>query len=50
MPTGICLHKDENDLTKDTDAVLHGYLSVTPLTTVKTDPTAYDLLKELNGD
>ena len=48
MPTGICLHKDENDITKDTDAVLHGYLSITPLTTVKTNHEAYRILKERN--
>lgn len=49
MPTGICLHKDENDLTKDTDAVLHGYVSITPLTTVKTNHEAYKILKQLNN-
>lgn len=48
MPTGICLHKDEGDLTKDTDAVLHGYLSITPLTTVKTNHEAYAKLRQLN--
>ena len=50
MPTGICLHKDENDITKDTDAVHRGYLSVTPLTTVKTDHEAYRILKGLNPE
>ncbi len=48
MPTGVCLHKDEGDLTKDTDAVHHGYLSVTPLTTVKTNHEAYNILSGLN--
>lgn len=43
-PTGIMVWKDSGDDTLDTDATLHGYISITPLTTDKTCWTIYNKL------
>ncbi|MBQ6043123.1 MAG: 5'/3'-nucleotidase SurE [Clostridia bacterium] len=42
---GYCAYESSNDLTYDTDAVMNGYISVTPLTTERTDLKAYETLK-----
>ena len=47
-PKGICVYENKNDLTLDTDSVMSGYISVTPLTTDRTDRTLYEQLNELN--
>ena len=39
---------DLSDLTVDINAVLSGYVSISPLTANKTDLVAYARLKELN--
>lgn len=44
---GLCVYEDSNDLTLDTDAVMHGYISVTPLTTQRTDLAMFEKLKHL---
>ena len=40
-PKGKCVYEDRNDLSIDTDAVMHSYVSITPLTTDKTCEKAY---------
>jgi len=40
-PKGKCVYQDSGDLTLDTDAVKHGYISVTPLTTDRTNYAVY---------
>ena len=45
-PEGYPIWKDSNDNTLDTDATLHGYISVTPLTTNKTNMEVYRRLAE----
>ena len=40
---------DANDLTTDINATGNGYVSITPLTAVKTDLAAYVLLKDVKG-
>ena len=42
---GKCVHKDTGDLTIDSDAVTHGYISITPLTTNKTNIAVFEALK-----
>ncbi len=41
---GYSVHINTHDLTLDTDATLSGYISVTPLTTRRTDEAAYQAL------
>ena len=45
-PEGYPIWEDSNDNTLDTDATLHGYISVTPLTTNKTNMEVYRRLAE----
>ena len=46
-PTGYAIWKDRGDDTLDTDATLHGYITVTPLTIDKTNWEVYRKLKAL---
>ena len=46
-PTGYSIWADRNDNTLDTDATLHGYISVTPLTIDKTNWDVYRQLTKL---
>ena len=48
MPTGKCVYADRNDLTLDTDCVMHGYISVMPLTINRADMDVYRQLQYLN--
>ena len=43
---GECTYKPGNDLTLDTDAVMNGYISITPLTNNVTDMQVYKRLTE----
>lgn len=45
-PKGKPVWQDSNDLTLDTDATLHGYITVTPMTTDKTNWDVYKKLTE----
>ncbi len=45
---GICIHENKGDLTLDTDAVVSGYISISPLTVCRIDLPLYERLKELN--
>ena len=46
-PTGYAIWKDRGDNTLDTDATLHGYITVTPLTVDKTNWEVYHKLTAL---
>lgn len=46
-PRGFAIWKDSGDDTLDTDATIHGYITVTPLTTNKTDLALYRKLSGL---
>jgi 5'-nucleotidase len=47
-PNGKCIYVNSNDLTLDTDAVMSGYVSITPLSVNKTEQTVYQALSVLN--
>lgn len=46
---GNFIFYDTNDLTLDTDCVIHGHISVTPLTFERTDMVMFEKLKTLNN-
>lgn len=46
MPVGRCIHENKGDLTIDTDCVVSGYISITPMTLARTDMRIYDLLTQ----
>lgn len=46
-PTGYPIWEDQGDDTLDTDATLHGYITVTPLTVDKTNWEVYNKLRKL---
>ena len=48
-PRGFAIWEDSRDDTLDTDATLHGYITISPLTTDKTCRTVYDRLAGLNA-
>lgn len=48
MPTGKYVYENRDDMTLDTDATLHGYISITPLTIERTERTVFNALKHLN--
>ena len=48
VPNGVCVYKPTGDLTVDTDAVVEGYVSITPLTINMTDINVYRKLIMLN--
>ena len=48
VPNGVCVYKPTGDLTVDTDAVVEGYISITPLTINMTDMVLFHRLSALN--
>ena len=44
MPKGKQVYVDRNDLTLDTDCVMHGYISIMPMTISRADPAVYSQL------
>ena len=48
VPNGVCVYKPTGDLTVDTDAVVEGYISITPLTINMTDVVLFHRLSALN--
>ena len=48
LPKGKPVWEDRQDLTLDTDAALHGYISITPLTNDRTEQSVYGRLSHLN--
>lgn len=49
MAHGFSAYVEDHDYEIDTNAALHGYLSVSPITIVRTDVRMFDELKKLNG-
>ena len=47
-PTGYSIWEDQGDDTLDTDATLHGYITITPLTIDKTNHNVFCKLKDLS--
>ncbi len=47
-PTGKFVYEDRNDMTLDTDAVFHGYISITPMALSRTRLDLYEDLSHLN--
>ena len=47
-PNGKCIYFNSNDLTLDTDAVMSGYISITPLSVNKTEQNIFATLSDLN--
>ena len=45
MPVGRCVHVNGGDMTLDTDCVISGGISITPMTLNRTDMAIYDLLR-----
>ena len=48
MPHGKCVYKDNLDLTLDTDCVMHGYISIMPMTINRANMDVYRQLTYLN--
>ena len=48
-PNGKCIYQNSDDLTLDTDAVMSGYISITPLSVNKTQQDVYQALSALNA-
>ena len=48
QPQGGSIYQDHHDYCIDTDATLHGYISITPLTLDRTEQNAYRDLSRLN--
>ena len=46
MPVGRCIHENTGDLTIDTDCVVSGYISITPMTLARTDMKVYEALTQ----
>lgn len=47
-PLGKCVYEEGNDMTLDTDATMHGYISILPLTIVMTDMNVFNELSPLS--
>ena len=48
LPKGVCVYEADDDYTIDTHATLNGYISVSPLTIIRTDMEVYNKLTYLN--
>lgn len=48
QPTGKCVYENRDDFTLDTDASLHGYVSITPMTMERTSMDIFRQLSCLN--
>jgi 5'-nucleotidase len=48
MPTGRYVYENRNDMTLDTDAALHGYVSITPMTLSRTNSKLFEELLPLS--
>ncbi len=49
MPTGVYVYQNRNDFTLDTDAALHGYISICPMTLERTNLEVFRELSHLNS-
>ena len=48
MPSGKYVYQFSNDFELDTDAALHGYISITPMTIARSSETLFHQLRTLN--
>ncbi len=48
MPTGVCVYKEDHDYSVDTNATLHGYISISPLTADRTNREVFTALSGLD--
>ena len=48
-PHGYSIYEDRQDDTLDTDSVMHGHISIMPLTIDRADPAVYGKIKHLQG-
>ncbi len=48
MPTGKCIYEDIKDFELDSDATTNGYISIMPLTIVRTDMEVFKKIKKWN--
>lgn len=48
LPTGKYVYQNQDDLTLDTDATLHGYISISPMTPCRVNMDIYHQLESLN--
>ncbi|MBE6975265.1 MAG: 5'/3'-nucleotidase SurE [Ruminococcaceae bacterium] len=48
-PTGRYVYENRNDMTLDTDAALHGYVSITPMSLSRTNMALFGELSALNA-
>ncbi len=48
QPNGKCIYVNQDDLDLDTDAALHGYISITPMALDRTDHSVFRSLQVLN--
>ncbi len=46
LPVGRCIHENGGDLTLDTDCVISGYISITPMTLSRTDKAVFEMLTQ----
>ena len=49
LQVGHMIWKDSSNLELDTDATMHGYITVTPLTNERTNLSVYETLKKINN-
>ncbi len=49
LQVGHMIWKDSSNLELDTDATMHGYITVTPLTNERTNVNVYETLKKINN-
>lgn len=50
QPMGGSIYEDHHEYSIDTDATLHGYISITPLSLDRTERQVYARLEALNGE
>ena len=50
QPKGKCVYQDNGDMSLDTNCVVHGYISIMPLTNNRVNTDAYDQLKHLSSE
>lgn len=48
LQSGYCVHQNNHDWQIDTDATIDGFVTITPLSTLRYDVAAWDKLKKLN--
>jgi 5'-nucleotidase len=49
LPSGYCIYKDEGKIENDAEAVMNGYISISPMTLDRTNREVYNKLLYLNN-